>query len=87
MNAFDYITRSVSPKDAPVPTNKARQLLAYLQQPRTLNDVLERFSSDVHWRYALYNLVNRGLVVNLNAYDEWGRKQRRNGLFVAKEYI
>lgn len=55
------------PRDATSP-ERASLLLAFCAQPRTLSAVREKFGKDRRWRWALYNLVKRGSVVNLNAH-------------------
>ncbi len=54
------------------------QLLDFLSEPRTLNDIRDAFGQSAGVKFTLYNAVKREEVLNLNAGD-----RTRHGLFVS----
>ena len=51
----------------------------FCQEPRTMNELVEAG----YKQHAVYNAVKRNELINTNATDAWGRKQRRKGLFLS----
>ena len=47
-------------------------------QPRTMEEIVEHFSSDARYRYAVYNAVAHGKMRNINA----GQGRSTPGLYV-----
>lgn len=61
------------------PGDLTEDLLAFLQTPRTMPQIRERFGPGSRVRWTIYNLVARGQVMNQNA----GQGRRVGGLFQA----
>ena len=55
------------------------ELQNYCQKPRTMQELVDAGFPN----HAVYNAVKRNELINTNAADAWGRKQRRKGLFLS----
>ncbi len=70
---------STRPRDDASAVRQAQVLEFCANEPRTMEEILDECGQDQRYRYAVYNAVARGQMVNLNA--ERGR--RFPGLFKA----
>lgn len=59
-------------------TDRAQRVLEFCQEPKSMNDIVTAFGAE-QARFAVYNLVKRKRMVNLNAGSGHGVP----GLFVA----
>ena len=50
----------------------------FFSKPRTIQDAINHGIT----RDMVYNNVKKGLLINLNSKDAWGRSIKGNGLFV-----
>jgi hypothetical protein len=55
------------------------ELQDFCQEPRTMEELINGGFP----RTKIYNAVKRKELINTNAQDAWGRKQRGKGLFVS----
>jgi hypothetical protein len=59
--------------------NRSTKVMNFLRQPRSMAEIMEHFDYAPQARYAVYNLVKRGMVLNLVA------DPNAKGLYVVAE--